>query len=296
VARASWLVAVLCLAALAGLGCTESPDESPAPMIVTPKVPSGSATAGTPTATPKPVVRFKTLPPGSPLPSGEECAALVRPTPENRPSNNAANHYKPATPFPAVPIDPDNEGPTDKAVIGGYAARVDGNYQGTTDEILQWGSCKWGIDEDLTRARAVAESKWRQDTHGDPSSDPEMCNPIPKKAPCAMSEGILQIHGFYHRGTYPYSSQSTAFNVDWANAWWRSCLEGDFDWFGREYRQTFANRNTGDNMQTLVTGCVGAWFTGDWYTGVGETGEDIHTYLGEVNDALMTKPWLYAGW
>jgi hypothetical protein len=29
---------------------------------------------------------------------------------------------------------------------------VTGDYTGTTDEILQWLSCKWGIDIDMIRA------------------------------------------------------------------------------------------------------------------------------------------------
>ena len=31
------------------------------------------------------------------------------------------------------------------------AARVTGNFTGTTDMILQWAACKWGIDEDIVR-------------------------------------------------------------------------------------------------------------------------------------------------
>ena len=50
-------------------------------------------------------------------------------------------------------------------------ARVDGKFTGTTDQILRWGACKWGIDEDVVRAEAVAESHWRQDDAGDSSND-----------------------------------------------------------------------------------------------------------------------------
>ena len=43
-----------------------------------------------------------------------------------------------------------------------YVSRVDGNFTGTTDEILQWGACKWGFDEDLVRAIAATETWWKQ--------------------------------------------------------------------------------------------------------------------------------------
>jgi hypothetical protein len=30
-----------------------------------------------------------------------------------------------------------------------------GDDEGTTDEIIQWAACKWGIDTDVVRAQAV---------------------------------------------------------------------------------------------------------------------------------------------
>ena len=30
--------------------------------------------------------------------------------------------------------------------------RVDGQFEGTTDEIFQWAACKWGLPDDLLRA------------------------------------------------------------------------------------------------------------------------------------------------
>jgi hypothetical protein len=44
-------------------------------------------------------------------------------------------------------------------------ARVDGQFTGTTDEILQWAACKWGLPDDLIRADAVVESTWFQYLH-----------------------------------------------------------------------------------------------------------------------------------
>ena len=31
---------------------------------------------------------------------------------------------------------------------------VDGDFAGTTDQLIQWAACKWGIDEDIVRAPA----------------------------------------------------------------------------------------------------------------------------------------------
>jgi hypothetical protein len=43
--------------------------------------------------------------------------------------------------------------------------RVDGQFTGTTDEILQWAACKWGLPDNLLRAVAVVESTWFQYLH-----------------------------------------------------------------------------------------------------------------------------------
>jgi hypothetical protein len=44
-------------------------------------------------------------------------------------------------------------------------SRVDGQFTGTTDEILQWAACKWGLPDNLIRADAVVESTWFQYLH-----------------------------------------------------------------------------------------------------------------------------------
>lgn len=108
---------------------------------------------------------FATLPPGSPLPSESDCASRVRrsgwePHSENDRANRTAGVSCSEIRTCAV-------WSQDLYV---YAARVDGRFSGTTDEILQWGACKWGIDEDVLRARAAEESGWRQSSSGDRTS------------------------------------------------------------------------------------------------------------------------------
>ena len=45
--------------------------------------------------------------------------------------------------------------------------RINGDFTGTTAEILRWAACKWGIDQDIVFAQAAVESWWRQTTLGD---------------------------------------------------------------------------------------------------------------------------------
>jgi len=88
---------------------------------------------------------FSTLKPGSELPSITSCAKWIRgsswePRPENYEANYAARK--------GVMIDGASASFNAK-----FADRVDGSFAGTTDEIIRWGACKWGFDEDFTRAR-----------------------------------------------------------------------------------------------------------------------------------------------
>jgi hypothetical protein len=96
-------------------------------------------------------------------------------------------------------------------------ARVDGNFTGTTDEILQWGARKWGFDEDLVRATAAEESWWKQPATGDFTYDTSQCpsGAVYSGSGCYESYGIFQIKARDATGSYPSSLQSTAFNVDY---------------------------------------------------------------------------------
>src|SRR4029077_15426596 len=99
--------------------------------------------------------RFVTLPPGSARPDGAQCAARVRRSPwEARPENTAANHR---IPQPAQ-LRKLYATPRQSGAPALSLTRVVGNFTGTTDEIIQWGACKWGFDEDLVRAIAMDES------------------------------------------------------------------------------------------------------------------------------------------
>ena len=188
--------------------------------------------------------RFATLPPGSTLPSGEECATRVRRTGwEPRPENKTANRTtaQPGLDYQLVAWMPVTFGMDPRA--DQFRARIDGNFTGTTDEIIQWGACKWGLDEDIVRAVAVQESFWKQSQKGDPDSGGY------------QSYGLLQIKRTAHAGTYPASVTSTAWNVDYALAYRRACFEGYLDWL----HQIAPEYHEGDEW-----GCVGHWFSGRW--------------------------------
>jgi autotransporter family porin len=207
--------------------------------------------------------RFSTLAPGSALPSGDACAARVRRDPwEPRPNNATPNTTK-----SAARVDIDG---ASKEFNGRYARRINGNFTGTTDEIIQWGACKWGFNVDTVRAQAAQESYWRQETLGDWNGREY------------LSYGLLQVKRSVHKGTYPASATSTAFNVDYALAWRRACFEGDFTWLNEPSKR--GGYRAGDEW-----GCMGAWYSGDWYD------PDAQRYLGKLRDYYTNRIWARSG-
>jgi hypothetical protein len=228
---------------------------------------SGPASAAAP---PSQLPTFETLAPGSPLPSGRECAARVIRSPwEPRPQNWRPNHRVPRS--LALP-DWDGVDPRANEL---FKPRITGRFRGTTDEIIQWGSCKWGIDTDVVRAMAVIESLWVQHTKGDITTDASRCPPG-YAPPCPTSFGLLQIKHDAHPGTFPHSLRSTAFNVDYGLAVLRVCYEGwlQYAGFPEDYQ-------AGD-----LWGCVGFYFAGAWRTA------DAEAYIAQVQEQYATKPWL----
>jgi hypothetical protein len=215
-----------------------------------------------------PTTSFRTLPPGSTLPSGQACAQRVRRSSwEPRPENAVANHTVPKE----VSL-PDWEA-YDLRANTELKPRIDGKFTGTTDEIIQWAACKWGFDEDLVRAIAVRESNWRQSEVGDYTDDENKCVPD-DSPPCPTSFGLLQIKHYFYPGTFPDSQESTAFNVDNVLGDLRACYEGWITFLDGDYR-------AGD-----LWGCVGYHWSGHWKD------KGAKRYAQNVQHALATKPWL----
>jgi autotransporter family porin len=210
---------------------------------------------------------FVTLPVGAALPSGQECAARIqRDQRESAPDNTVANHYVPRR--VVMPIWDDFTEQANRQ----FVPRIDGNFTGTTGEILAWGACKWGLDADIMRAVAVQESHWRQSTVSDKSDNAHDCVDG-ARPPCPTSFGIMQLKHTYLPGSYPLSQQSTAFNVDYYGARTRACYEGWVTYLGNGY-------GPGD-----IWGCVGWHWSGRWKD------PGSLRYVQRVRRYLDTKPW-----
>jgi len=216
-----------------------------------------------------------TTPARSTLPSEATCASQVRRggaevRPDNATYNQTKGHATAADPsYPRF-------------------ARVTGNFTGTTDELIQWAACKWGIDEDVLRAQVAKESWWHQNAAGDLTSDPTICAPghpigaDGHPGQCPESMGLLQVRTQYFRSTINDAIASSAYNLDVTLAVWRTCFEGEETWL-----------NTVERGQPYVAGdlwgCIGRWFAGRWHTAPAET------YIAAVKDNLSQRVWAQPG-
>jgi hypothetical protein len=226
---------------------------------------------------------FVTLAPGAPLPTDAQCAAAVRLDPrlENKRVNLQANRVRGQTVgsfFPAA------DAPKANRLI---ATRIDGQFTGTTAQILRWTACKWGIAEDLVAAQAAVESWWRQNATGDWGSDPAACPPghglgvDGVAGRCPESYGIMQNRYSAEKSSWPGIADSTAMNADMAYGIWRACYEGYELWLN--HVQRVGNYAAGDDW-----GCIGRWFAGRWHTAAAER------YIARVRDYLSRRIWQQA--
>ena len=168
--------------------------------------------------------------------------------------------------------------------MAGIYARVTGNFTGTTDEIIQWAACKWGIDEDVVRAQVAVESWWYQRAAGDFTTDPTRCVPghllgaDGTPGQCPESIGLIQVRYPYWSAGFPSATDSSAYNLDYALAARRSCFEGYETWLNTvDYGQPYV---PGD-----LWGCVGTWFSGRWYT------QPSLDYIAKVQGYLSQRIW-----
>lgn len=209
-----------------------------AALLVGACAPEGSAAAAPP----------ESVAPGGRLPSSRVCAERSKPGVEHRPENHAANHSTPPAGHRAAPWPVDGYAPEFNSTI---VPRIEGQFTGTTDQILGWGACRWGFPSDVVRAMGMEESEWRQSHAGDLADDPASCvggaHP-----PCPSSFGLMQLKDRYRPGSWPYSHRHTAFNVDYALGAIRGCFEGWVSYLGNGY-------TAGD-----LWGCLGWHFSGDW--------------------------------
>jgi autotransporter family porin len=162
---------------------------------------------------------------------------------------------------------------------------ISGDFTGTTQEILRWAACKWGISQNIVFAQAAVESWWRQDQLGDWGTDAKLCPKghgigiDGKPGECPQSYGILQNKYPYEEATWPGIGASTAMNADVAYAVWRSCYDGYEVWLNDEPRGH--RYDAGD-----LWGCVGRWFAGSWYTPAADG------YIRQVQGYLREQIWI----
>jgi hypothetical protein len=231
---------------------------------------------------------FGLLAKGQSLPSDETCkAAVADDILEPISDNSTANHTVPSDSFLATYRAAVSSGEGASATI---LQRVDGHFSGTTDGVLKWASCKWGFDEDITRATAVAESHWKQAAIGDVDN--------------GISLGILQIKTRDYPSTCRavavsqntakvndpdcYSHSSTAFNADYKLAQQRACFEGGIDYLSERVPMAGYPPYRNGTSDQMMWGCVGWWYSGGWYDA------GAVTYIHQVQVYLKAQPWLHA--
>jgi hypothetical protein len=185
-----------------------------------------------------------------------QAAALVRHAPETRPDNSADNQRVPSGAQIAYFRAHDDSMPAS------YLERIDGNYTGSTDQIIQWAAYKWGLDPELLRAVASVESWWHMYTVGDEGN----------------AYGLFQIDARYHC-CEDLASEDTAFNADYYGAIIRSYFDGTQTWLntvtgnGKPYRR-------GDLWNS-----VGYWAAGRWDVATGQE------YVAKVKADLAAQVW-----
>jgi hypothetical protein len=257
-----------------------------------------NGTSATPTPTTKPTATpsstatpyYSLLPNGSTLPSDSQCAAGVAgDTYEPRPGNATFNATMPSasdlTTFKS------NASGGEGGAPGSYLVRADGQFTGTTDAILKWAACKWGFDENVTRATAVNESYWNQDNIGDvgngtslgilqiKSADyPSTCEAV------ALSQNTSDI-------TNPdcYSYLMTAFAADYKLAQQRACFEGQVSYLTSDTPSSGYPTYPNGTSEQMMWGCVGWWYSGHWYD------SGALNYISQVQSYLSAETWAQPG-
>jgi hypothetical protein len=253
------------------------------------------------------------------LSSGSRCAQLVRRSSwEPRPDNYVPNHTMPDPDLVAESL-----GARPRSTAGTYdprwdswlTPRIDGQFTGTTDEIIQWAACKWGVNDNILRAMLARESTWFQyETYpsgrcvvhrgcgdffaGEPlAARTAYCDELARfgydyqkdfgVGECPKTFSIAGVMSWWspswgfgwggnQNGTFPFTRDSTAFAVDYMAADLRGCFQG---W------KTWLQPRPGE-----MWGCVGAWYAGDWHS------PDAKHYIQLVRQALRTREWLKPGW
>ena len=191
--------------------------------------------------------------------------------------------------------------------------RVHGQYTGSTDMIMRWAACKYGIDEDVVRAQAWVENGWKQGASGDMRRSRSRCvqpgfsklwntsiaepdgSMVSCPSCCYQSWSAWQTKVFYEWMTWPEIMQSTAFAADYRFADQRACMDGAYASFfsssahqPNTYATDIANYKANPNKtytNRVLWGCIGMHFSGGWHD------SRAQSYILSVKVALATQPW-----
>jgi hypothetical protein len=269
-------------------------------------------TTGTP---PSSAGYFSTLAPNAALPDSATCRSSVhRSTWEPRPENAKYNGTIPSKASIDASFKARPRGAEWLNWDSYLLPRLDGNMTGTTDEILQWAACKWGLSDNLVRVIAATESTWYQYATystgqcvtnfgcGDFwASDPTYCIALAgfgydyqRDYGAGVCPGTFSIAGVmsYQRpdwgpmrdnqnGAFPFNRDSTAFAAEYMASTIRGCYNGWEKWL----RTPFPSYQAGD-----LWGCVGVWYSGEWHTARAEQ------YITNVRSNLDNRVWLKSTW
>ncbi len=284
---------------------TTAPTSTPTPTVPTPTAqPSGG---------PTPVMHFNTLPPHAIPPAPTYCVQQVnaKPIPEAVPGNGQFNSVNAIPSTSSLVAFHANPAPFkgDKQGIPGDYVNADGAFAASTDMLIRWAACKWGIDEDTIRAQAETESGgWHANAPGDKKTSQSLCvqpaypqlkiwnttvqlingQGVPCANCCYQSWGLTQNKLYYEPTAWPMAANSTAFTLDLTYATERSCMNGNFaTYFASAQQQpnTYAADIASGNVQRILWGCVGQHFSGGWYD------PGAQTYIAEVRTHLLNRDW-----
>ena len=229
---------------------------------------------------------FSTLPVGATLPSESQCASWVlsHSSKELQPANQTANHTTPtSSELSSFHSDPTFIGDLPTSDF----ARIDGNFQGTTDQIIRWAACKWGLDENAMRAEAWEETDtpvhaWAQAQVGDWTTAQADCHAGAwngwNGSGCWKSYGIFQVQPLTWN-VWPEVHTSTAFNADFRSGYLRACMNGHIRGLGGSYPGSSATSER-------FWGCMGEWYSGAWNDG------GALYYISLVQKWVKSEPWL----
>jgi len=259
--------------------------------------------------------QYITLPPHSTLPSVSSCINEVgnTPTPETAPWNvDDGTGYNSNLPPEQIPSYFYEYAPGSSELPSSDFANVDGNYTGSTNDLIRITACKWGINENYIRAQAWIESGWHQDcaeAHGgtgcneggdlnNPAGDPE--------TPLGIFTGfdnfggadhydswsMLQTKVYYDWMTWPMIEESNPFGLDFRFAEMRGCINGDqYNYFnsqshkaGKNYKEAVANSisHPKKSLEYLAYGCIDTHYSGNWYNG--NKDEYLKAFLNSLNN------------